>query len=66
MVKMPLSTIIHLYCGGQFYWWRQPEYSEKNLLPAASYQQTLSHIKLHQVHFAMSGIQTHNSSGSRH
>ena len=47
----PLSTIFQLYGGGQFYWWRKPDW------------QTASH---NVAHLALIKIRPHNISGDRH
>jgi hypothetical protein len=46
---MSISTIFQLYYGGQFYWWKKPEYREKTT-DLTHVKLTNFHIILHRVH----------------
>jgi hypothetical protein len=61
---LPLSTIFQLYRGGQFYWWRKPEYQEK-ITELQQGTGRLSHNAVSRK-ARISGIRTRNVSGDRH
>jgi len=60
-----LTTIFQLYCGGQFYWWRKPEYPEKTTDLPQDTDKLLSHNVVSSLP-SPSGIRTHNVSGNMH
>jgi len=61
----PLSTIVHLYHGGQFNYYWKTKCLEKTTDPS-QVTNKLYHIMLHRVHLVISRIRTHNLSDETH
>ena len=61
----PLSAILKLFRGGQFYSWGKSWVPGENHRAVASHWQ-IYHIMMYWVHLAMNGIRTHKFSGDTH
>ena len=61
----PLSTIIQLYCGGQFFGGENLS-TRRKPLTCRKLLTNFYHIMLYRVHIAMNEVRTHNVSGDRH
>jgi hypothetical protein len=61
----PHSARFQLYPGGQFYWWRKPEYQNKTTVMSQVTDKHY-HTMLFRVHITMSGIRKHNVSDDGH
>jgi hypothetical protein len=56
------NNISVIYRGGQFYWWRNPEYPEKTT-DLSQVTDKLYYITLYRVHHFMNRVLSHNFSG---
>ena len=60
----PLSTIFQLYPGGQFYWWRKPEYPGGKNTDVLQVTDKSHNVVLSTLH--ISGVRSHNFRCDRH